>query len=259
MYKVVIVEDEEIIRKGLVFGIDWTEFNCSVVSEARNGVEGIAAIKDHDPDIVIVDINMPVMDGLEMVRQTYDKYDYSAIILSGYSNFEYAQRAIEFGVLGYLSKPIDMKDFKEAVRRSIRERQVKYLVDQKIAMKQGMQKIDLFENGFARHSDDRVITEMLEYIYANYDKKIQMEDIVSKLNYSETFLNKKFKEAVGTTYIEYLNRYRMQKAIELLNSNMVSVQEIAWKCGVGDYKYFGAVFKKYVGCSPKEYVSLIRG
>lgn len=77
-------------------------------------------------------------------------------------------------------------------------------------------------------------------------------------NYSETFLNKVFKESVGTTIIDYLNRYRVQKALELFRQGEGSIQNVADSCGIGDYKYFNVVFKKYMGISPKEYIKSIK-
>ena len=82
MYKVVIVEDEEIIRKGLMFTIHWTDLECTVVADCGNGEEGVKAIQEFRPDIVITDINMPVVDGLEMIRRTFEEYEYAAVILS---------------------------------------------------------------------------------------------------------------------------------------------------------------------------------
>lgn len=116
MYRVVIAEDEDIIRKGLVYSIPWADMGCTVVGEATNGVEGVALIQRLEPDIVVADINMPILDGLGMIRQTYEQYDYSAIILSGYSNFEYARTAIRYGVTGYLLKPLKREDLAEAIR-----------------------------------------------------------------------------------------------------------------------------------------------
>ena len=76
MYRVVIAEDEDIIRKGLVYSIPWADMGCTVVGEAANGVEGVALIQRLEPDIVVADINMPILDGLGMIRQTYEQYDY---------------------------------------------------------------------------------------------------------------------------------------------------------------------------------------
>lgn len=257
MYKVVVVEDEEIIRKGLVYSIDWVELNCTVVAEGRNGVEGMEAIRAHTPDIVIADIKMPVMDGMEMIRLTCGQYDYSAIILSGYSDFEYAQKAFKYGVLGYLSKPLDKNELKEAILRAQKECEARQAFIDNLKRKQEWREIDLFEDRYDKPAKDSLVKQMLEFIYKNYQNRIVIQDIVNELNYSETYLNKRFKEAVGTTYIEYLNRYRVQKSLEMLRENRYAVQDIAWRCGIGEYKYFNTVFKKYIGCSPREYARKI--
>ena len=88
MYRVLLVEDEEIIRKGIKNSIPWEEFGCSVIGEAGNGEEGVKLIEELRPDIVITDINMPLMDGLTMLSRTKFRYDYAAVILTGYSEFE---------------------------------------------------------------------------------------------------------------------------------------------------------------------------
>lgn len=259
MYKIVIAEDEEIIRKGLVYSIRWEDYGCVVVAEAQNGVEGVEAIRRHSPDIVIADINMPIMAGLEMLKETHEDHDYSAIILSGYSSFEYAQKAIELGVLGYLSKPLDQEELKTVISKAKKDIELKKLVQQNQMSKNELKEINLFRDMYNAHYDNAVVDQMLQMIFKDFDKKIVMRDVVQKLNYSETFLNRKFKETVGTTFNEYLNRYRIQKAIVLLMTEKdMNIQEIAWKCGISDYKYFGSVFKKYVGCSPKEYVAKIQ-
>jgi len=258
MYKVVIVEDEAIIRKGLIYSTDWAKLNCSIVGEAKNGVLGIEVIKKKKPDIVIVDLNMPVMGGLEMISQTYEQYNFSTIILTGYSDFECAKEAIRYGVLGYLLKPLDRAELKEVIIRAQNECDVRDTFEKNTRLKQEWISIDLLKDKYPKETDDGIAKEMLEFIFINYKKKIVFNDIVDQLNYSETFLNKRFKESVGTTFIEYLNRYRIQKAIELLIEGNDPIKDVAWKCGIGEYKYFGTVFKKYIGCSPKDYVKLIR-
>lgn len=253
MYKVLLAEDEDIIRKGILFTVPWTELDCTVIAEVRNGQEGITEIKNKKPDIVIVDINMPIVDGLDMIRDTIEAYDYSAIILSGYSEFEYARKALEYGVTGYLLKPLQIDEMKEAIHRAKRECEVKKAYLSKINTKEQWKSISILKEYHTVPVDDQVVENMLQYIYEHYQEKITMQDLVHSLNYSDTFLNRKFKEALGTTFIEYLNRYRIQKAIEMIKDGDLPMQEIAWQCGIGDYKYFGKVFRKYVGCSPKEY------
>ncbi len=253
MYKVIIVEDENIIRKGLVYSIPWMDMQCNVVGEACNGIEGVELIKEKNPDIVVMDINMPVMGGLEMLEETYEHNNYSVIILSGYSDFEYAQRAIHYGVKGYLLKPLQIEDLKEAVELAKKECSLRKAWLSKQLEKEELRNISLMKEFLNKSTDDDLVKQMLEFINTNYKHKIVIQDLVDHFNYSETFLNKRFKDAVGTTFIEYLNRYRIQKALELINEGETSTQEIAYQCGIGDYKYFNVVFRKYVGCSPKEY------
>ena len=251
MYRVVIAEDEDIIRKGLVYSIPWADMGCTVVGEAANGVEGVALIQRLEPDIVVADINMPILDGLGMIRQTYEQYDYSAIILSGYSNFEYARTAIRYGVTGYLLKPLKREDLAEAIRDAKEKCMQRRSWMSHKKEKEEWKNIQLIPKEGTSSEDDAVVKEMLAFIRQHYREKLVLQDVVDALNYSETFLNKKFKKQMGTTFIEYLNRFRIQKALELLREGRTAVQDVSWQCGIGDYKYFNMVFKKYIGCSPK--------
>ena len=117
MYRVLLVEDEEIIRKGIRYSVPWEEYGCSVVAEAENGAVGEEKIAELRPDIVITDIRMPDMDGLEMLREGRAVCPFHAIIISGYGEFDYAQQAIRLGVAEYLLKPVDVNELKNCLRR----------------------------------------------------------------------------------------------------------------------------------------------
>lgn len=258
MYRVAVIEDEDIIRKGLVYSVPWLELGCTVVAEARNGIEGIEVIREHHPDLLLADINMPIMDGLEMIRETYQEYEYAAIILSGYSTFEYAQKAIRYGVLDYLLKPLDMAELKDVVMKAQRELDIRRLYLEQQKSREEWKKITLFGETPPDLETEPVVRDMLLYIEEHYVDKVLMRDVALKLNYSEVYLNRKFKEIMGTTFIEYLNRYRIQKALDMIREGKRKIQDISWKCGVGEYKYFNIVFKKYLGCTPKEYANMVR-
>ncbi|MCC8060657.1 MAG: response regulator [Clostridiales bacterium] len=255
MYKVAVMEDEEIIRKGLLFSVPWAELDCTVVADCADGEKGMQAIREHKPDIVITDINMPVVDGLEMIRRTCEEQEYSAIIISGYSDFEYAQTAIRYGVLGYLLKPIQKAELREAIERACRECAKRAAYQNHSKLPTQLKEQFLAENPMDYRGDDRLVQQMLDFVRDNYSRKILMSDLESALNYSDTFLNKKFKEAMGTTFMEYVNRYRIHQAIRMMTEEGLPVQETAWRCGIGEYKYFRTVFKKYLGCSPKEFLA----
>lgn len=257
MYQVLIVEDEDIIRKGLVYTIPWGEMDCCVVGEAANGVEGVAQIEKLHPDIVVVDINMPVKDGLQMLSETVETYRFAAIVLSGYSSFEYAKTAVHLGVTEYLLKPIDREELKVAVENAKQRLEMQNAwVGQR--QEQGkLLNVRLLDKSVDEETD-QVVRQMLELIENHYGEKIVMQDVMNRLNYSETFLNKRFKKVTGTTFTEYLNRFRIQKAVEILKDRDISSHEVGYLCGFSTSKYFKDVFRKYVGCTPKEYRDALR-
>ena len=113
-----IVEDEDMIRKGLVFTIDWLSMDCVVVAEASNGQEGYERILEYKPDVVFTDICMPFMDGIEMIQKASEKVKFKSILLTSYAEFDYARRAIQLNSVDYLLKPIDFEKLKEAVQRA---------------------------------------------------------------------------------------------------------------------------------------------
>ncbi len=117
-----------------------------------------------------------------------------------------------------------------------------------------MEEIDLLKCIDFR--DEDITERIIGYIHQEYQKKITMSVLVEKMHYSESILNKRFKEATGHTINDYLNRYRIQKSIDLMRQKL-SIQEVAELTGFNDLKYFSVVFKKYIGYSPKEFIKLI--
>lgn len=255
MHKVLIVEDEDIMRKGLMLMPKWQDVNCIVVGEAINGQDGLEKIQTYLPDIVICDINMPVMDGLEMLEKSINKYGYDAIIVSGYGEFEYARKGISLGVTEYLLKPIDYPKLYEAIRKIQSKR------NEDIHIKNAIHQIDVEKKKLGileykeRKSGNRYVALMVQIIHDKYATRLTLNDISEECQMSCTYLNVKFKDETGYTFNDYLNRYRIQKAIDLLRENQYKIYEIADMVGFYDYKYFIKVFKKYTGCSPARFIN----
>lgn len=255
MHKVLIVEDEDIMRKGLMFTPNWQEVDCIVVGEAANGKEGLEKIEKCQPDIVIVDMNMPVMDGLEMLEKSIRENGYDAIIVSGYGEFEYARRGISLGVSEYLLKPVNYTKLYEAIRKI----QAKRNTDTKI--QNAIRQIDVEKKKYKilefeeKKTGNRYIDYMIQAIHDDYSTRVVLSDISEQCKVSCTYLNVKFKEETGYTFNDYLNRYRIQKAVDLLRENQYKIYEIAEMVGFSDYKYFIKVFKKYTGSSPARFIN----
>ena len=122
MLKVLVVEDEELIRKGIVLAVDWAALDCVVVGEAANGLEALDAVERLDPSLVITDLKMPQMDGIEMLRQLRQRgNNVYVIILTAYDSFTYAQSALRLGAVDFLLKPFHDGSY-EIGRASCRER-----------------------------------------------------------------------------------------------------------------------------------------
>ncbi|MCF7924553.1 MAG: response regulator [Candidatus Izimaplasma sp.] len=125
MIKMIVIDDEALVRKGIRETINWEKYNIKIIGEANNGQKGYQLIKETNPDIVISDIKMPVMDGVQLAKKIEkEKLDLGLIILSGYQDFNFAKEALESGAFEYLLKPIDNQELIQSVLRAI-ERQNK--------------------------------------------------------------------------------------------------------------------------------------
>ena len=241
MLKVLIVEDEEMIRKGIVLTVDWAALDCVVVGEATNGVQGLEAARRLEPSLIITDLKMPQMDGIEMLTALRaEGCTAYVIILTAYDNFAYAQSALRLGAVDYLLKPFHDGDLENAVTRIQQRRRPA---------------AEATPIGAARKGDkSKYVLEAMDYISKHYNEPdISVGTVAQSLNISEGYLSHTFKKETDYTLLNYLTRYRIHKAMELLKDCRVMVYEVAEQVGYRDIAYFSATFKKYAGISPSEY------
>ena len=122
MLHILIADDEQKIRQGLRNIIDWEALGYEIVGEAADGAEAVAFLVEQKPDVVLLDISMPKCSGLEVIERARDQgFEGKVIILSGYSDFKYAQEAIRLGVEYYLTKPIDEQELEQILQKLQRE------------------------------------------------------------------------------------------------------------------------------------------
>ena len=119
MLKILFVDDDAVARRNMAQRIDWNDLGWDLVYTARDGVDALEYMKENRPDIIISDIKMPIMDGIEMAKIARDYYpDLFFIFLSGYKEFEYAKQALALDAINYLNKPIDNSQLLDVLRRS---------------------------------------------------------------------------------------------------------------------------------------------
>ena len=116
--KLLLVDDEEYAREGLVARIDWDSLGITEIMTARNGIDGLKKAGDFEPDIVVTDVRMPKMDGIELMQYLHENNpEIKIIILSGYNDVEYLNMAIRNQVTEYLLKPTDIDEFETLFHR----------------------------------------------------------------------------------------------------------------------------------------------
>ena len=247
MYKMIIADDEKIIRESIAELIDWELLNIEITSLCKNGLEALDAIVDTAPDIVITDIQMPGLNGLDLIEKMYhlDKNIYF-IILTGYAEFEYAQRAISFGVKEYLLKPINEKVIIQAVEKA-KEKFVPVIENTSAS--------ELCQN---EKSEKNTLTDLVkQYVTENIGQESLSLKYIAE-NYlfvNVNYLSRTFHKQTGENFSNYLNRIRIEKAKDLLNSDKSnSIHYIAESIGFGNNpQYFSQVFKKFEGITPSQY------
>lgn len=240
----VIVEDEKLILEELVTTVDWASIGVSVVATAEDGVMGEKIIKEYNPDIVITDIRLPLQDGLTMVSKC-PLLDQNVLVLSGYTDFEYTRKAIQLGVYDYLEKPVDDEELLKicsTLADKIREEH------KSEKQEDGAFRINL-PTGFHNHQ----ISCIVAYIKENYEKPIGLADAAEYIRLSENHLSTLFKEVTGINFLQYLNGYRLNMAIDMMKEGGVNISEIAPKCGFQNPGYFAKIFKRYFGMTPTQF------
>ncbi|MFP7285616.1 response regulator [Shouchella clausii] len=249
MLKVAIMEDEPILLKGLLYRVDWLSNDCTVVGAAEDGAEGLNLIKQTKPDIIITDIRMPFKDGLAMLKEAKADHSFEAIILSGFGEFDYAKQAITIGVHDYLLKPVDMHELEATLQKLVQKLQAQKSNDH--LTKQTKVYSHLLDLGRGSHST--YVAEIMDFIKKHYHEKVTLKAASNEIGLSTVSLNDKLKEKTGYSFNELVTRYRLTKAISLLQDEKLLIYEVAEKTGFSDYKYFSQVFKKYTGMSPKQF------
>lgn len=254
MIKTLIVEDEEILRKGLQCTVDWLSMDAVVVAAAENGKEGLDCIRQFQPDVVITDIKMPVMDGLTMIEKAQaEGLEFLPVILTSYSDFEYARKSISLKVFDYLLKPVGDDKLAELMERA------SVSLEQLKRNRQATELVSAGADGsnitlMNVQADNPHVRYALQKIETGWKDHLSIESIAAELNISSSYLSRVFKTECGKTFLDFLNGYRIQKAVELLSTKEYRIYEVAEMTGFSEYKQFHRIFKEYTSVSPTEFL-----
>ncbi|MBP3360838.1 MAG: response regulator [Clostridia bacterium] len=246
MYKVLIVDDEPTVVRGIKNSVNWSMYNIEVCATASNGAEAYELIKEKEPDIVITDVKMPCMNGIELIQktvQTHPKVQF--IIISAYAEFEYAKQAMRNGVMYYLLKPASIYEIEDILEEIT-----------------GGKNTEKGERGDSPENEELAVRYkeqmdiVFDYIEKNIDNpNINLGFISRELIYmSSDHFGRIFKKITGKFYTQYVMEKRMERAAALLRDTDMMIYEVAESVGFGgNATYFGQVFKRYFSVTPQQY------
>lgn len=228
--KVLIVEDEALECKAMVHLVQTCFPDGVEVIAARDGETAVRSALKEKPDLILMDINLPLLDGLEASKRIrIELPDSKVIMVSAYSDYGHLRESIRAQALDYIVKPYSVETFREAIHRAMHEKREEVL-----------------------YGKAGTIQKIKRYLENHYSENITLQDVADEICLDKSYLGRLFKEECQTTVMGWLRDVRLSKAKELLLCGMNS-SEVADKTGFGDSAYFSKTFKQVTGISPVRY------
>ena len=239
-YQVLLADDEYFLRQSLLRRFEDLEGDdFRVAAEAENGEEALEMLKRHDIQLVITDIRMPVMDGPELTRRIHEQYpDLLTVILTGYPDFEYAQKALRYGAFDYLVKPVGEEALDNLLGR-VRSRL--------------SQMYELPEEEGAARSGEECVRQAIRFMREHYMENIDIGILASELGFHSAYLTRLFGKHAGVTPLKYLTNIRIQEAKRLLIATSLPISEVGERVGYPDQFHFSKTFRKATGMNPSAF------
>jgi two-component system, response regulator YesN len=250
---ILVIEDEELILDGIVDILKTlTEFPCKVL-KAYSGTDGLKISRKLRPNLIITDIVMPNMTGLDLIESAQkENICKNFVILSGHDKFSFAQRAIRCGVIDYILKPIDKERLLSAVT------QVYRLLPQQCSIdsEDYLPDIPFFNQKFDDSEYPASLKQVISYIQRNFTKDISLQSISEHLFLHPSYISSLINKYMGLSFINYLDFVRVTKAAKLLiNNHSLSVSEVSYLSGYNNERRLYNVFQKYLQMTPGDFRS----
>lgn len=236
--RVLLVDDEIMIREGFKRLFDWEAHDCEVIGEAADGMEALNQIDVLNPDIVIMDINIPIMNGLKVIKLSRMKHpEIAFVIVSRYDDFSYCREALRLQITDYILKPVNYDEFGKCIDNL---------------------KISLFQQRITEEKElkrqaSRTILGITRYLQKNLSQEISLAILSEEFKLNPQYISQLFKSEIGVVFLTYLTNIRLENAKKLLVSTSFSVAEVAEQCGYSDYRVFTKVFKRTEGITPSQF------
>lgn len=242
MYKSLIIDDEKPVRIAITALGRWQHYCIEKPFTALNGKDGLNTMRELNPDIVFVDMQMPVMNGIQFLQHASKEFSKTKyIVVSGYDDFQYARSAIKYGAIDYLLKPIVAGELDKALEKATMLLNAERHTPPTQASKN------------PTISPDETIDIIKDYIEKHYSEDIKVSMFSEKYFFSQKYLSKLFKKKYHVGIYEYALNLRMHRAKILLQDSALLIQDISDRLGYSNNNYFSKAFKNHYNMSPSEF------
>lgn len=248
--RILIAEDEEIARRALRLVCERSDCPVEVVFEAASGRQVMEALGKVQPDIILMDVVLPGIDGLTATRHVRELYPATrVVIVSAHDKFGYAQEALRAGAVDYLLKPVRPEQLVTLLRRLCADLDLENTQKRRTADNPEGEAIDQ-EPRSLHHG---ALKRAEAYIAENYARGLTLEQVAAHVDMAPTYFSRIFKQERDCTFIEYLTRVRLEEARRLLRTTTLSVADIGYAVGYHGPNYLAEVFKASEGITPGTY------
>lgn len=246
MYSLLIADDEFELRNGLCKYFPWEEVGFEVVGHVENGRQALAFIENHPVDVLLCDIKMPVMDGLELAEELHTRrLPVKVIFLSGYRSFEFAQKALALGVKDYIVKSTKFNELVNVFKK------IRQDLDEESAFRGACVGAKAGEEESQGYYE-LLIGRIKGYVRDHY-QDVTLEDIAQVVHMHPNYVSKIFCRKTGQHFSDYLLSVRMEKAKDLLSDIRYKTYEVSEMLGYRNSKNFTRAFKYYYGKTPRDF------
>ncbi|KIL35795.1 hypothetical protein SD71_10305 [Cohnella kolymensis] len=247
--RAVIIDDEEWIREGLSEHINWGALGIELVEVFKDGLEAAVYLESHPIDIVVSDIRMPNMTGLELVSRLRSQGESGTlqfpkvIFLSGYGDFKYAQEALRLGAVDYLLKPTDVQEIEIVLQKA------------KSLCSAAPQFSNHDSAGLLNLEQPAsyLIKKALQIITDRYTEDIHLAQIADQLFVTSNYLSRLFRQETGKSFSDCLSQMRIERACQLLSNSTLKIYQVGESVGYPNARYFSEWFQRQTGMSPGDY------
>lgn len=242
LIKLLIVDDEDNIRTGIETYLRLNSKLIDNIYTARNGTEALEHIIKYKPDLMLIDVQMPYKDGLTVMKEARSAgICPKTIILSGYDEFQYAQKALRYGASDYLLKPC-------------RPTEILTKLESLIEVKESKEEASIgsVDKNIEKQAN-RFVDIAVEYINEHYMEDLTLTIVSERVGVTSAYLSTLFSQTLNCGFIDFLNKVRIDRACNYLYNCQLKTYEVAYKVGFHDEKYFTKVFKKITGMNPSQF------